>query len=85
MFQFSHKNYDSRNIHNKEQKCVFYLQILEKCQELIIDDKATVKLMDLVLHEVNRGLSKKENKEADIKCYVTYIQDLPNGKGKRTK
>lgn len=37
--------------------------------------------MDLVLHEVNRGLSKKENKDADIKCYVTYIQDLPNGKG----
>ncbi|KAG4068563.1 hypothetical protein HA402_004904 [Bradysia odoriphaga] len=54
--------------------------ILERCQELIIDDKATVKLMDLVLHEVNRGLSKKENKDADIKCYVTYIQDLPNGK-----
>lgn len=60
---------------------ILYFQIQERCQELIIDDKATQKLMDLVLHEVNRGLSKKENKDADIKCYVTYIQDLPNGKG----
>ena len=35
-----------------------------------------------ILHEINRGLSKETNNEADIKCFITYIQDLPNGKGK---
>lgn len=39
------------------------------------------KLMDLVLKELNKGLSKKENAEADLKCFITYIKDLPNGKG----
>lgn len=37
--------------------------------------------MDLILKEINKGLSKETNHEADVKCFVTYIQDLPNGKG----
>jgi len=37
--------------------------------------------MDLVLKELNKGLSKKENAVADLKCFITYIKDLPNGKG----
>lgn len=44
-----------------------------------------VKIMDLVLNELNKGLSKKENAEADLKCFITYIKDLPNGKGATTK
>lgn len=38
--------------------------------------------MRRILVEINRGLSKKTNAEADIRCYITYIQDLPNGKGR---
>lgn len=37
--------------------------------------------MSRILVEINRGLNKKTNAEADIRCYITYIQDLPNGKG----
>lgn len=57
-------------------------QIREKCKELILDGKITEELMRRILIEVNRGLSKETNKEADIRCYITYIQDLPNGSGK---
>lgn len=38
-------------------------------------------LMDLILAELNKGLSKKGNAEADMKCFITYIKDLPNGTG----
>lgn len=56
-------------------------QIVEKCKELILDGKITEELMRRILVEVNRGLSKETNAEADIRCYITYIQDLPNGLG----
>ncbi|XP_037045634.1 hexokinase type 2-like [Bradysia coprophila] len=54
-------------------------QIQAECQELIIDDNTMSKLVKLVLKEVNRGLSKAENINADIKCYETFINNLPNG------
>lgn len=41
-----------------------------------------LKLTDLVLTEVNRGLSKAGHLDADIKCYETFINNLPNGQGK---
>lgn len=31
--------------------------------------------------EINRGLAKETHQTADIRCYVTYVQDLPNGTG----
>lgn len=34
------------------------------------------------LVEIDRGLKKATHHQADIKCFVTYVQDLPNGKGK---
>lgn len=37
--------------------------------------------MTRILAEINRGLKKETHAEADIKCFVTYVQDLPNGKG----
>lgn len=33
------------------------------------------------LIEIDRGLKKSTHDEANIKCFVTYVQDLPNGKG----
>uniref|UniRef100_A0A1B0C9I6 Phosphotransferase n=2 Tax=Lutzomyia longipalpis TaxID=7200 RepID=A0A1B0C9I6_LUTLO len=36
--------------------------------------------MKNLLVELNKGLKKKTHAEADIKCFVTYVQDLPNGK-----
>ena len=35
-----------------------------------------------MLEEIEMGLRQKSNKNADIKCYPTYVRNLPNGKGK---
>lgn len=61
------------------------LQIREQCQELILDDKKIEEIMRRFLIEIDRGLKKSTHDEANIKCFVTYVQDLPNGKGKFNK
>jgi hexokinase len=38
-------------------------------------------IMKRFLHEIQLGLKKETHPKADIKCFVTYVQDLPNGKG----
>lgn len=56
-------------------------QIREACQDLILDDKTLREIMSRFLTEIDRGLKKDTHPKADIKCFVTYVQDLPNGKG----
>lgn len=34
--------------------------------------------------EMNKGLSKETHDQAVVKCFATYVQDLPDGSGKRT-
>jgi hexokinase len=69
--------------HNKSSfsSCLSPLQIKEACQELILDDKSMKEIMKRFLHEIQLGLKKETHPKADIKCFVTYVQDLPNGKG----
>lgn len=31
---------------------------------------------------IQNGLGKESNPSSIVKCYVTYVQDLPNGTGK---
>lgn len=54
--------------------------IREACQELILDDKKINEIMSRFLKEIQLGLKKETHAKADIKCFVTYVQDLPNGK-----
>ncbi|KAG4072641.1 hypothetical protein HA402_004730 [Bradysia odoriphaga] len=54
-------------------------EIKQKCEEFQISDSTMLRLMDLILKELNKGLSKKGNADADLKCFITYIKDLPNG------
>lgn len=54
--------------------------IRDACQELLLDNKALKEIMDRFLVEINRGLKKETHPKADVKCFVTYVQDLPNGK-----
>lgn len=42
-------------------------------------------IMRRFLIEIDRGLKKETHPNADIKCFITYIQDLPNGKGDLNK
>ncbi|KAG5672837.1 hypothetical protein PVAND_002926 [Polypedilum vanderplanki] len=57
-------------------------EIKEACQELILDDKTMREIMKRFLHEIQLGLKKETHPAADIKCFITYVQDLPNGKEK---
>jgi hexokinase len=57
------------------------LQIREACKDLLLDDNTLREIMAKFLEEVDKGLKKKTHPQADIKCFVTYVQDLPNGKG----
>ena len=35
--------------------------------------------------EIHKGLGKETNKKATIKCFPTFVQELPNGKGNENK
>lgn len=59
----------------------YSLQIRERCQDLVFSDATIKKIMSIFLDEVNAGLSKKLHDKAIVKCFVTYVQDLPNGTG----
>lgn len=60
----------------------FVLQIREACQDMVLSDEQLKEIMDRLLKNINEGLSKESHDNAAVKCFVTYVQDLPNGKGK---
>lgn len=53
--------------------------IREHCKELILTDEQVKELNYRILHEIKKGLSKDTHDRANVKCFVTYVQDLPNG------
>lgn len=60
----------------------FPFQIREQCRELVLTDFQIKQLMDRLLEDVEMGLRKDTHLKSIVKCFVTYVQDLPNGKGK---
>ncbi|XP_053693107.1 hexokinase type 2-like [Sabethes cyaneus] len=54
-------------------------KIREKCQKLILTDEQVEKLIKLLIKEINLGLGKATHPAADVKCFATHVQDLPNG------
>ncbi|KAK9751485.1 Hexokinase [Popillia japonica] len=55
--------------------------IREKCKELILSEEQLRQLMKTFHHEILQGLGKKTHDNATVKCFVTYVQDLPTGQG----
>nr|CAD7575717.1 unnamed protein product [Timema californicum] len=53
--------------------------IREECQELVLSDGQVLEIMKRLLTELNRGLGKATHDTADVKCFTTFVQDLPNG------
>lgn len=51
----------------------------ELCQQLILTDEQIEELNYRILHEIKKGLKKDTHQKANVKCFVTYVQDLPNG------
>ncbi|XP_046429825.1 hexokinase type 2 isoform X1 [Neodiprion fabricii] len=58
--------------------------IREACKDLVLSDEQLKLVMQRLTEEINKGLSKATHDEAVVKCFTTYVQDLPNGteKGK---
>ncbi|KAG5880593.1 hypothetical protein JTB14_002399 [Gonioctena quinquepunctata] len=53
--------------------------IRDRCRELILDNDKLHKIMEIFLDNVHRGLKKETHPTAIVKCFPTYVQDLPNG------
>lgn len=54
-------------------------EIKDKCQGLILTNEHQREIMKRLNAEIDRGLSKNTHNDADIKCFITYVQDLPHG------
>lgn len=58
---------------------LYHPSIEERCAELIVSDEKLARIRDLLLIEINQGLGKKTNRDSTVKCFPTYVRDLPNG------
>ena len=67
--------------HQTNPRILFVLQIRDACKDLILTDEQLRLVMERLRHEIDRGLCKETHEEAIVRCYTTYVQDLPNGTG----
>lgn len=55
-------------------------KIRETCKDLVLSDETILQVRDLMNQEINKGLGKETNAQATVKCFPTYVRQLPNGK-----
>ncbi|KAL4104931.1 hypothetical protein QTP88_020207 [Uroleucon formosanum] len=53
--------------------------ITDECKILILSNEQLFTLMKDMDTAVRNGLGKETNPSSVVKCYITYVQDLPNG------
>jgi len=53
--------------------------VQEACRPLILDDATLQQVMSMLNKKIVTGLNHKTRDESSVKCYVTYVQDLPTG------
>jgi len=56
--------------------------IEERCANLIPSDEQYREVCNRLLAEIERGLNKDTNPQATVKCFPTYVRELPNGEEK---
>ncbi|CAH2982544.1 unnamed protein product [Chilo suppressalis] len=54
--------------------------IREECEMLHLTDKQLREIMNRLHNDLVKGLGKDTHANSIVKCWLTYIQDLPNGK-----
>ena len=57
-------------------------EIKDICKDLVLSDDQLRLVMQKLTEEIQRGLSKKTHHESVVKCFTTYVQDLPDGSEK---
>ncbi|CAH0552933.1 unnamed protein product [Brassicogethes aeneus] len=55
------------------------IKVKEKLAELVLDNDKLKKYIEIFTDNINRGLKKSTNPTSIVKCFPTYVQDLPNG------
>jgi len=50
---------------------------------LILSNEQLFALMERIEKAIRNGLGKETNPSSSVKCYITYVKDLPNGTGKK--
>uniref|UniRef100_A0A1B6BZD2 Phosphotransferase n=1 Tax=Clastoptera arizonana TaxID=38151 RepID=A0A1B6BZD2_9HEMI len=56
------------------------ITIREQCQDLVLTDEQLQELVKRFNTAIELGLGKNTNAKATVKCFCTFVQDLPNGK-----
>ncbi|XP_034178926.1 hexokinase A isoform X3 [Osmia lignaria lignaria] len=66
---------------DKDEMCVPVVpkKIKDVCKDFILSDETLRMVMQKLNDEMNKGLSKATHDQAVVKCFPTYVQDLPNG------
>lgn len=57
-------------------------QVSDAVNQFKVDDKSLRKLMDLLVIEMEKGLSQEESSKATVKMLPSYVRSLPNGSEK---
>lgn len=55
-------------------------EIREECEIFQLSDKQLREIMNRLHCDLKKGLGKDTHANSIVKCWITYIQDLPNGK-----
>ncbi|XP_011254735.1 hexokinase type 2 isoform X4 [Camponotus floridanus] len=53
--------------------------IRDACKDLVLSDDQLQLVMQKLTDEINAGLSRTTHDDSVVKCFTTYVQDLPNG------
>ncbi|XP_001945605.1 hexokinase type 2-like [Acyrthosiphon pisum] len=53
--------------------------ITDECMDFKLTNEQLLKLMDFLDEDVRNGLGIETNPSSVVKCFSTYVQDLPNG------
>lgn len=54
-------------------------EIKDICKNLVLSDDQLRMVMERLDAEISKGLSKETHKDSIVKCFTTYVQDLPDG------
>lgn len=61
---------------------VNYFKIREGCKDFILSDSVLKDVMAKMRESIEKGLDPATKPSSSMKCFTTYVQDLPTGKEK---
>uniref|UniRef100_A0A1A9V365 Phosphotransferase n=1 Tax=Glossina austeni TaxID=7395 RepID=A0A1A9V365_GLOAU len=66
---------DTKDKDSQINRCV----VEDICKPFIVSDDVYRQIRDVFLNEIKKGLCKYTNESASVKCYLTFVEKLPNG------